>query len=273
MTIERADGRFSIIESRPGWHPITGAPPHIRAAVNRRRAASGLPAIPSPEDLIAAEERALRLLALADATPQGPGVWIDPKSRIAPRGVRPAANGYFRASDYAPPVTRVILACYGGTARRVEGRDLPERIVRGAFGAVATLNAEPGWMLKDRHDGSMLAVAVPGRPALRAVAIEPCLVVEWIPDLTRPDHVDAVRSVEAGTACSLCWTKAERLVRDGVELVTSARLLHVALEPKGAYPGALTRVFRDCPGNEAERRRQIRDTIAASNQAAAAAAA
>lgn len=263
--IERANLRD---DPRPDWHPLAGAPARIRAAANRQRAAAGLDPILSRDELLEVEARIARGRAAASASARGPGVWIDPRSRIAPRDARPAANGYYRAADYSPPVTRVLLATYGGTARRVEGRELPERIVRGAFGSAEQLNAEPGWALRDRHGGPILALAIPGKPALRAVAIDPCLILEWIPDMTRSDHADAVRRIEAGLACSLCWTKTERLVRDGVELVARARLLHVALEPSGAYPGAIVRAYRDRPGSAAERRRQIAEIATASTKAA-----
>lgn len=260
---------------RPGWHPLSGAPAHIRAAVNKRRSAAGLGPILGPEELRELERRidAVRVDALARAS--GTGVWIDPQSRLAPKGVAPASNGYYPFGDLArsksPPVldrpttysTTVLLVVGHGLAR---GHGVPgtigKRIDRNAYGSAAELNASPGWMLRHGHDGEMLAVR---GPALRAVESDVVpLIARWTPDLNRAAHRDIVRRIEAGergvSANYIAHERRTMRLPAPTDVVLRARLVHIAILPAGeepAFPGAFATVYRHRPDTADELARQV----------------
>ena len=250
------------------FHPASRAPAHIRAAINRIRSERGMSAVLSGgeiDDLLQKIETVKRQAAASAAG--GTSVWIDPRSRLAPRNGTPSPTGYWPSA--ATPITRVLFIVSCGTApARSTGRSRPERIVRGAFGLADELNASPGWMLRDEHQGPFLAIA---GPRLRAVDTAAGLAIEWLPDISRPDQPDALRRIEAGAMASAGFVLAERMVSRGVDLVTRARLLHIAIVARAAYPGAVCRVYRDCPRGDAERRRQIAAVAAAAWNAADAA--
>lgn len=260
---------------RTGWHPLSGAPAHIRAAVNRRRSASGLDPILGHDELLELERRVDRVRLEALAIARGPGVWIDPQSRLAPKGMTPAGNGLYpaggtaaskspaaipRSTDYR---TTVLLVVGHGLAR---GHGSPgtigKRIDRNAYGTAASLNSEAGWTLKDGHGGFMLSMA---GPALRAVESDLVpLLVQWVPDLARADHREMVRRIEKGErAVSANYIVEERRTMrlpEPTDVVLRARLLHVALLPAEddpAFPAAFATVFRERPDTPAELRRQV----------------
>jgi hypothetical protein len=127
-----------------------------------------------------------------------------------------------------------------------------------AFGAAANLG--PGWTLRAGHDGPLLAVA---GPRLRAHDTPIGIVVEWHANLALPWAADAVRAIEAGkTGVSVLMRDAERkLARLPrlTEVVTRARLLHVALLVNGerpAHPGARAKVYRMVRRDDADLLRQ-----------------
>jgi hypothetical protein len=250
--------RAVVRSARAGdYHPAARAPRHIRERINEARRACGLPPV------LAAEERLAVAGPVHDATP---GVWVDPASPIAPRSGRKHGNGYWPASAIASTITRVWMTPEAGTApARSTGRDRDERIVRGAFGLADDLNRSPGWLLRDGHGGPLLAVA---GPRLRAVDTAVGLAIEWLPDPSRSDHAEVLRRIEAGAMmCSLTFTKAERLISRGVDLVTRGRLLGLAIVKSGAYRGAIAKVYRDRPAGPIERQRQIVEVVAASTRA------
>jgi hypothetical protein len=254
MMIEQA-----VARSGPAgdYHPAARAPRYIRERVNQARRACGLPPV------LVADEQLAVAAPVRDATP---GVWIDPRSPIAPRSGRKHGNGYWPASAIASTITRVWMTPEAGTApARSTGRDRDERIVRGAFGLAGDLNRSPGWLLRDGHDGPLLAVA---GPRLRAVDTAVGLAIEWLPDPSRGDHAEVLRRIEAGAMCSLHFAKAERLVSRGVDLVTRGRLLGLAIVASGAYPGAIAKVYRDRPAGPIERQRQIVEVVSAALRAA-----
>lgn len=260
---------------RTGWHPLSGAPAHIRAAVNRKRSAAGLDPILGREELLELERRVDRVRAEAMALARGPAVWIDPQSRLAPKGVAPAGNGLFpaggmaaskspaaipRTTDYR---TTVLLVVGHGLAR---GHGSPgtigKRIDRGAYGSADQLNGEPGWTLRDGHDGGIVALA---GPALRAVASDVVpLVVQWTPDMVRADHRAMVERIEKGergvSANYIVEERRTMRLPEPTDVILRGRLVHVALLPAGdapAFPAAFATVFRMRPDTPAELRRQL----------------
>ena len=74
-------------------------------------------------------------------------------------------------------------------------------------------------------------------------------------------------TAEDGLACSPCRTRADRMIRHGVDRDTRARLIGVALEPSGSPPGAIVRGSRGRAGSAADRRRQIAEIATATNKA------
>lgn len=243
-------------------HPAARAPLHIRQAINRARRQAGLPPILGLEDRI----------AVADPRrdpDNGPCVWVDPAGRLGR-----LAGALSRGGRIQEPVayrTSVLLVAGFGLAR---GHGSPgtvgKRIDRRAFGTADALNASPGWMLKDGHDGAMLSMA---GPALRAVASDVLpLVVRWYPDMARADHVALVRRIEAGeravSARYLTEDRRTMSLPQATDVILRAKLLHVAVLPAGeeaAFPSAFATVHRLRPDTAEELRRQI----AAAEKAAA----
>jgi hypothetical protein len=263
MMIEQAVARSGPAGDQ---HPAARAPRYIRERVNQARRACGLPAVLAVDEQLALREQLLANVEVARVRDATPGVWVDPRSRIAPRSGRKHGNGYWPASAIVSTITRVWMTPEAGTAPAGStGRDRDERIVRGAFGLADDLNRSPGWLLRDGHGGPLLAVA---GPRLRAVDTTIGLAIEWLPDPSRSDHAEVLRRIEAGAMCSLHFAKAERLVSRGVDLVTRGRLLGLAIVSSGAYRGAIARVYRDRPTGPTERQRQIGDIVSAALRAA-----
>lgn len=269
-------------------HPLSGAPPRIRAIANRKRAAAGLSPILSADELLEVEARVARMEAEALAATRGPAIWIDPASRLAPKGVAPAANGYFPVgrgtwSPAATPARRsttnyrttVLLVVGHGLAR---GHGSPgtigKRLDKNVYGTADELNVSPGWTLRAGHHGGILAMA---GPALRAVESDVVpLVAQWVPDMTRSDHVAAVRRIEAGErGVSANYVVADRRVMrlpEPVDVVLTARLVHLALLPADddpAFPAAFATVFRSRPDTPNELRRQLAEVEKAARWRAA----
>jgi hypothetical protein len=236
---------------------LAALPARTLAAVNRARRRQGLREI-APWAAPSA----------AAPPPAGPGVWIDPRSRIAPKGTPPRGGLWpFKA----PPrtCTRAILIVAGGEAPAwTTGLMRPERLVRGCFGSVDELNRSSGWLLRIGHghrEGPLLQLA---GPRLRAIETDAGLAVEWLPDPANRDHADAMRLLEAGHGCSAKFLPTKRIDANGASLVAKGMLIHVAIVPRAAYRGAVTRLFRDRPATDDELRRQVAVTVAASHRAA-----
>jgi hypothetical protein len=237
---------------------LAALPARTLEAINRARRRQGLREIATGAAPVAAAP-----------PPTGPGVWIDPRSRLAPKGT-PPRGGLWPVTAAARTCTRAILIVAGGEAPAwTTGLLRPERLVRGCFGSVDELNRSPGWLLRVGHghgEGPLLSLA---GPRLRALETDAGLAVEWLPDLSRPDHADAMRLIEAGHGCSAKFIPTKRVDANGASLVTRGLLIHVAIVAKPAYRGAVTRLFRDRPATDDELRRQVAATVAASHRAAA----
>lgn len=201
--------------------------------------------------------------------PTGPSVWIDPRSSVAPKGP-PPRGGLWPATSIPRTVTRALLVCYGGTASRLStGLAVDERIGWQAFGSADRLNAEKGWLLRLGHDTRRGPILSFVGSRLRAIDTAAGLVLEWIPDPSRLDHAEAARTIERGEGfASVGFHPVRRQRVNGVSLVTEARLFHVAIVPKPAYPGAVAMLFRGRPAGEEELRRQIATVTAAAFRAA-----
>jgi hypothetical protein len=236
---------------------LAALPARTLAAVNRARRRQGLREITPRAAPVAAAP-----------PPTGPGVWIDPASRLAPKGP-PPRGGLWPVTAAARTLTRAILIVAGGEAPAwTTGLLRPERLVRGCFGTPDELNRSPGWLLRIGHghrEGPLLQLA---GPRLRAIDTDAGLAVEWLPDLSRTDHVEALRLIEAGHGCSAKFIPTQRIDANGASLVTRGLLIHVALVERPAYRGAVTRLYRDRPATDDERNRQVAATVAASHRAA-----
>ena len=233
-------------------------PPRIVAKIDAERRRRGLAPLLEQEP----GDRA--------ATPTGPAVWIDPRSSIAPKGP-PPCGGLWPATSIPRTVTRALLVCYGGTASRLStGLSVDERIGWQAFGSADRLNAEKGWLLRLGHDTRRGPILSFVGSRLRAIDTDAGLVLEWIPDPTRPDHDEAARMIERGAGfASVGFHPVRRQRVNGVSLVMEGRLFHVAIVPKPAYPGAVAMLFRGRPAGAEELRRQLATVTAAAFRAAA----
>jgi len=243
-----------------GRHPLSGAPAHIRAAANRHRVASGLDPILGVDELRDLERRIDGVRAEALTRAGGPGVWIDPSSRLARKGAGASKSSAVVPTEYR---TTVLLVVGHGLAR---GHGSPgtigKRIDRNAYGSADQLNGEPGWTLRDGHDGGIVALA---GPALRAVASDVVpLVVQWTPDMARADHRAMVERIEKGergvSANYIVEERRTMRLPEPTDVILRGRLVHVALLPAGddpAFPAAFATVFRMRPDTPAELRRQL----------------
>jgi hypothetical protein len=243
-------------------HPAANAPPAILRRLNERRAEMGLPRILSAGERAVIDSRIDDILRdaspAATAAPKRGPVWID-LTKTPSRSTRPT-------TDYR---TTVLLTVGHGLARGHGGPGTAgKRIARDAYGTPDQLNAEAGWILRDGHDGALVAIA---GPALRAVPSKVVpLVVQWMPDMSRDDHRELVRRIEAGErGVSANYVVEERRLMklpEPTEVVTRARLVHVALLPAGddaAFPGARATVFRRRPDTADELARQVAEVEAA----------
>jgi hypothetical protein len=244
-------------------------PARIRQAIDRARLRRGLPALVDARDRDRDRDRT------ADFTDPGAcGVWIDPASRIAPKG-KPPARGMWPATALPRLVTRAVIIAHGGDAPAwATGEPTAERIMPGAFGTTAELNRSPGWSLRVGHDtkaGPALSYAgAKGCTRLRAIDCRAgWLAVDWIPDMSRPDHLEALRMIEAGAEPSVAFLPDRRQQANGRSVVTKGTLLHIALVREGCYPGAKCAVFRDRPDGAAELQRQLDIVLDAAFRAAA----
>jgi hypothetical protein len=163
-----------------------------------------------------------------------------------------------------------LLVAHHGLARgTLIGRTHDERIAHKAFGTADSLNRSPGWFLRDGHAGPPLVFA---GPRLRAVDSIIGTCIEWAPDLSRKRHVELVAAIERGELFpSVAFSRAVRQsmrLPQLCECVTSGVLLHVGLVPRGAYPGAVARVFRNVPSTPDNKRRQLDVVVQAAMQRA-----
>jgi hypothetical protein len=243
-------------------HPAANAPPAILRRLNERRAEMGLPRILSAEQRAVIDSRIGDILRdaapVATATPKRGPVWID-CTKVPSRSTRPTTT--YR--------TTVLLTVGHGLARGHSGPGTVGKLIaRDAYGTPDQLNSEAGWILRDGHGGFLVAMA---GPALRAVPSKVVpLVVQWVPDMNRGDHRDLVNRIEAGErGVSANYVVEDRRVMklpEPTEVVTRAKLLHVALLPAGddaAFPGALATVFRSRPDTAGELARQVAEVEAA----------
>jgi hypothetical protein len=251
--IERAAIReaFGAID-----HPAANAPPAILRRINQRRAELRLPAILPAihrEAFNARIDEFLRDASPAATAPKRGPVWVD-LTKTPARSTRPTTT--YR--------TTVLLTVGHGLARGHSGPGtVGKRIARDAYGTADQLNADRGWILtKDGHGGPYVAMA---GPALRAVPSKLVpLLVQWVPDMNRADHRDLVNRIEAGErgVSANYVVEGRRLMKlpEPTEVVTRARLVHVALLPAGddpAFPGARATVFRNRPDTADELARQV----------------
>jgi hypothetical protein len=252
--IERAAIReaFAMID-----HPAANAPPAILRRINQRRAELRLPPILSAEHRELVNSRIDDILkgasSAAPVAPKRGPVWID-GTKTPSRSTRPTTTYQ----------TIVLLTVGHGLARGHSGPGtVGKRIARDAYGTADQLNADRGWILtKDGHGGPYVAMA---GPALRAIPSKLVpLLVQWVPDMTRPDHRDLVARIEAGergvSANYIVEDRRFMKLPEPTEVVTRARLLHVALLPAGddpAFPGARATVFRHRPDTADELARQV----------------
>jgi hypothetical protein len=258
--IERAalGESFGVID-----HPAANAPPAILRRLNERRAEMGLPRILSAEQRAVIDSRIDDIMrgasSAAPVAPKRGPVWID-GTKTPSRSTRPTTT--YR--------TTVLLTVGHGLARGHSGPGtVGKRIAHDAYGTAEQLNADRGWILtKDGHGGPFVAMA---GPALRAIPsnVVP-LVVQWVPDMTRAAHRDLVARIEAGErGVSANYVVEDRRVMklpEPTEVVTRARLVHVALLPTGddpAFPGARATVFRHRPDTADELARQVAEVEAA----------
>jgi hypothetical protein len=109
-------------------------------------------------------------------------------------------------------------------------------------------------------------------PRLRAVDSIVGLVVEWLPDLSNRRHIELVDAIERGELFpSVAFARAVRQsmrLPQLCECVTSATLQHIGLVPRGAYPGAVARVFRNVPSTPDNKRRQLDAVVQAAMERA-----
>ena len=243
-----------------GRHPLSGAPAHIRAAANRHRVASGLDPILGVDELRDLERRIDGVRAEALTRAGGPGVWIDPSSRLARKGAGASRSPAVVPTEYRSTV--LIVVGHGLARGHGSPGTIGKRIDRGAYGSAEQLNGEPGWTLKDGHDGFMLSMA---GPALRAIPSDTVpLIVQWTPDMTRADHRAVLERIEKGergvSANYLVEERRTMRLPQPTDVILRARLIHVALLPADedpAFPAAFASVYRMRPNTPAELRRQV----------------
>jgi len=206
---------------------------------------------------------------------RGPGGFTAPDSPRAKQARGPVPP---TASRTATRVTRVIAAVAAGRARAHDvGGYLDEFVSRAAFSA-EQLNRQSGWLCKDQHaprPGSILAMR---GDRLRAHDSEIGVVVEWLPDFSRPWDRDVVDRIRGGaTGASAAFTYRRRDVRemrlpDLVNVITRAELEHVAIglpRDGGAHRGCVARVFVDRPTDAGSLAADIAELVRASRWAEA----
>lgn len=216
---------------RATMQAIRTAPAHIRRAINRARIARGLTTIdemPRP------------------ASGYAPRVCWDPRSPHRPAG---SSLRVQRTGDRA-----ILVVAHGDAPAHCVRRDLPETIARHAFGTAEELNAEKGWgIVAPGHDGIYVALA---GSSLRAVDTEVGIVLVWDLDRSKDGHTKAAAMIERGMGPSVLMRVKSRRILPGVEMVTRARLINVAIVNRPAYGGAVAKVFRDVPIDDAARLRE-----------------
>lgn len=231
---------------------LRNAPPWVIARVNHARRQVGLPTIGSMPDRV--DDHG------------GPFVRWDESSPHRPRA---AGNGATvgRRSTLNPFVTRVMIAVSHGQTRAGRAdQPIPRTLRPDAFGSARNLNGEIGWALVGPgHEGPILAFA---GDELRAHDSEIGLILEWLPDFRRDDHRAAVHAIEAGAngVSARYVTKESHRSRLPMlcELVTSARLVHVALLPDGelpGMPGSRAKVFRSARRDDPQELRRNIDAV------------
>lgn len=232
---------------------LRNAPAWVVARVNQARRQVGLPEIMTTRHRV--------------ADLRGPFVRWDEKSPHRPRAGGTGMSVLRSIAD--PLVTRVLMTVSVGQTRAGrEDQPIPRTLSVGAFGSARQLNSEIGWTLVGPgHDGAILALA---GEQLRAHDSPVGLILEWLPDMGRPDHLEAVRAIEAGTSgvSARYVVKESRRTRLPMpcEIITRAHLVHVALLGKGdqpGMPGSRAKVFRGVRrNNHGELTRHLDDVIA-----------
>jgi hypothetical protein len=252
---------------------ISRAPTHVRATINRARAARGLPIVLGQVEALELEAEVARARRAA----------ADAALARGHRGGRPPASPPARglvkpASRATTTTTRVLITAAGGIGR-FDGQALAEITQRGAYGTAAAINARGGWCLVDGHHGGE-PIARAGRQ-LRVLSTDhplATMLIEWLPNMADPTHRRVLERIESGaTTVSLRAlhhdTAIQRIPR-AAKVVRRASLVHVALLDRGrqgAYPGALCRTFRHRPDTIDELTRQINAITTSSSRRAAAA--
>jgi hypothetical protein len=239
---------------------VSHAPAWVRRAINARRVELGLEPVLAAAELQAVYQAADQALAAARAraTRDAAGVIRAAGQAAASSGASPRAT-----PTAAATITRVLLAVGYGLARcKADGLVCGEWMARGAFGTPAELNSGRCWSLVDGHRGPMIATVGSRLRAIRSRHVP--LMIEWIPQLTLPEHIEIVARIEAGhtgvSAESIKWSCRTTRLPEPTRVVDRAGLIHVALltrpeEP--AFPGARALVFRDRPDTADELRRQV----------------
>ena len=230
------------------------APPHIRARVNEVRRRRGLTEIAAPRP-----------------EPTGPGVWSrDRKTgRIVPVTSSTSRSPARPATPRATPrpvartIERVVIVpapSFSDADPRNIGSMFAETIAPDAFGTAADLNCDSSWDLRLGHHGPRLAL--PG-PALRVHDTAHGIALEWEFDPTAPMAPEARQALRRGAVSVAMTDMTTRTIRLPalVNLVTRARLRHVALlveNERPCYPAATAIIF---PGSRAGDARQFREQL------------
>ncbi len=212
---------------------IARAPDHIRAAINRNRAARGLPVVLSTREYQQLAEARVAAEATAQvAEARRSGVWVDQGGRLMAAGspTKPARTTSRSTSPARVllPYRVVVVPCYGDA-----GHGYREHVAPTAFGDAAALNASPSWSLRYGHRGPTLQLA---GQRLRAVDSIAGPVLVWEPDPRAPMTPDVVeafeRSINGTMPVSVGMTikraRPSRIVR-GATMIAEARLGHVAI--------------------------------------------
>lgn len=205
-------------------------PPAIIRAVNERRAAMMLPAIPALPPAVARRSA---------ATP--------PPQQLEHRAT-----------------ARVWAVCHPGTAPAPRGHDLPEIILPTAWSEQQLNGIQSLWTIRSGGHGATAVASSCGRRLRAHVDPKVGLVVEWIPEMNSQRDRGIVAEIEAGRrAVSIGFrrlgVRQERRGGSLVTVVTRAQLAHVAIlgwNQSPAYRQASAWVMRGGDSPEELRKQQ-----------------